>query len=265
MPATVDVVEFRLGDRVIDVDGREPQGADPCHVMQSVDAGGGFLCHPVEVGRDGPPVDVGGGTQLVENDAVLAGVALGALRHVASEFGALVDEQGRITAIVEDHRRQLTAGPPEDLGGGPPVLLQGLALPGEDRDTGCCDRCCRVILGREDVAGRPPHLGPQRDQRLDQHRSLHGHVQGARDPRTGQRLGRRVPLTHRHQPGHLVLGKRDLTTAEVGQSDVCDAVVHGRQPTRRPGTHRTRWTLDRAPPPAPPHGSWPRTGRAGAA
>ncbi len=35
----------------------------------------------------------------------------------------------------------------------------------------------RVVLGGEDVARRPAHLGAERDQRLDQHSGLDGHVQ----------------------------------------------------------------------------------------
>ena len=43
------------------------------------------------------------------------------------------------------------------------------------------DRGGSVVLGGEDVAGDPAHLGAERGQRLDQHRGLDGHVQRAHD------------------------------------------------------------------------------------
>ena len=88
------------------------------------------------------------------------------------------------------------------------------------------DRGGGVVLGGEDVAGGPAHLGAERDQRLDQHGGLDRHVQRARDARAGERLGVAVALAHRHQAGHLVLGELDLGAAEVGQGDVGDLVVH---------------------------------------
>ena len=85
-------------------------------------------------------------------------------------------------------------GPPpsgqrSDLLGAPPVLLERLALPGEDRHAGRGvggavgadrDGGGGVVLGREDVAGGPAHLGAERDERLDEHGGLDRHVQRAR-------------------------------------------------------------------------------------
>ena len=39
-----------------------------------------------------------------------------------------------------------------------------------------------VVLGGEDVAGGPAHIGAERDQRLDEHCGLDGHVQRPGDP-----------------------------------------------------------------------------------
>ena len=149
---------------------------------------------------------------------------------------ALVDEQGGVTAVVEDHVRAAGGGvrPGQRLLRAPPVLLQGLALPGEDRDAlGVVGRAVRadgdgggrVVLGGEDVAGGPADLGAQGDQGLDQDGGLHGHVQRAGDAGAGQRLRRGVLLADRHQAGHLVLGEGDLLAAEVGQGEVGDLEV----------------------------------------
>ena len=69
-----------------------------------------------------------------------------------------------------------------------PVLRERLALDGEYRRAARGDRRGGVVLGRVDVARGPAHLGAQRVQRLDQHRGLNRHVQGAGDARAAQRL-----------------------------------------------------------------------------
>ena len=65
----------------------------------------------------------------------LLGVGGRRVRHGTGllELDALVDEQGGVATVVEDQVRALAAGPAQDLLGAPPVVLEGLALPGEDR------------------------------------------------------------------------------------------------------------------------------------
>ena len=149
---------------------------------------------------------------------------------------ALVDEHRGVTAVVQDHVRATGGGvrPGQGLLRAPPVLLQGLALPGEDRDAlGVVHRAVRadrdggggVVLGGEDVAGGPADLGAQGSEGLDEHGGLHGHVQGAGDTGAGEGLRLGVLLADRHQAGHLVLGESDLLAAEVGQGKVGDLEV----------------------------------------
>ena len=113
---------------------------------------------------------------------------------------ALVQQQRGVTAVVEDHVRAVAVGPRHHLLGAPPVLLERLALPGVDRDAlRVLGRAVRadddgrrgVVLGGEDVAARPAHLGAELDERLDEHGGLDRHVQRAGDARAGERLGRR--------------------------------------------------------------------------
>ncbi|CAM5680510.1 hypothetical protein SAFG77S_08228 [Streptomyces afghaniensis] len=142
---------------------------------------------------------------------------------------ALVDEEGGVAAVVEDHVRAGGGAvrPGQRLLRAPPVLLQGLALPGEDRDAGGGDGGRSVVLGGVDVAGGPADLGAQGDQSLDEHGRLHGHVQGAGDAGSLEWLGLGVLLADRHQARHLVLGEGDLLTAELGQGQVGDLEVLG--------------------------------------
>ena len=150
------------------------------------------------------------------------------------ELGTLVHEQGRVAAVVEDHVGATAVGPPHGLLGAPPVLLERLALPGEDGDAARgVDGAVRaddhrgrgVVLRREDVAGHPADVSAQRGERLDEHRRLDGHVQRAHDAGAGQRLGVGVLGPDGHEAGHLVLGEADLAAAPVGQGQVGDLEV----------------------------------------
>ena len=148
---------------------------------------------------------------------------------------AEVDEQGGVATVVEDHVGERAAGPVEDLLGAPPVLLQRLALPGEDRDAG----------GGVDGALGPTATAAaawswvekmlQEAQRTSAPSATSVSMRTAvwmvmcsepamRAPASGLLVA--VALAHRHQAGHLVLGERDLGAAEVGQGEVGDLEVH---------------------------------------
>ena len=173
--------------------------------------------------------------QRVEDDPVLGGVGGRGIRNRAGglEFHALVHQQRRVAAVVEDQVGPVgTLGRPvEDAVGEAPVLFEGLALPrehgypggGVDRAGGPDDDGRRgFILRREDVAAGPPHLRPERHERLDQHGRLHRHVERARDARAAQRLERTELLAQSHEPRHLVLGEAQLVPARLSQREVGD-------------------------------------------
>ncbi len=226
---------------------RSPAAAQ---LVEAVHAGGGLLgdaraCPPrirvnrLRVARRATgPQGVEDDPVLVRSSSVAAGTDAGGL-----ELDALVHEEGGVAAVVDDHVRPVEAlgRPVEQRSVQPPVLLEGLALPGEHRSAGGgVDRARRadddrgggLVLRGEDVAGHPAHLGAQRDERLDEHRGLHGHVQRAGDARALQRLRRAELAAQRHQAGHLVLGQ-----AQSGA---------GRPRRARGPRPRTR-TLQRAP------------------
>ena len=153
-------------------------------------------------------------------------------------LAALVDEHRGVAAVVEDHVRALAAGPGEDLVGAPPVLRQGLALPGEDGDAlgvvrralgADDDRGGGLVLGGVDVAGGPADLGTERGERLDEDGGLDGHVQRAGDAGALERLGRAELLAQGHEAGHLVLGEADLVAAGLGEAQVGNLVVKGHE------------------------------------
>ncbi len=173
--------------------------------------------------------------QHVEDHAPFFGFVLGVEGgHLARglELGALVDQQRRVATVVDDQVGAAAVGPDQRLARAPPVLLQGLALPGEHRHAGralgspVTDDHGRggVILRGEDVARDPADVGAEIGQRLDQDRRLDRHVQAAHHLRAGEGLPGLVFLANRHQAGHLLLGETDLLAAVLGQREVRDLV-----------------------------------------
>ena len=116
------------------------------------------------------------------------------------------------------------------------------------------DRRRRLVLGGEDVAGDPAHLGAECDQGLDEDGRLDRHVQRAGDAGAGQRRLDRVLAADRHEAGHLVLGQPDLVPPVPGQGQVghgelepavllhrgvrCGVHAHSSWDGRRPSQHR---------------------------
>ena len=140
------------------------------------------------------------------------------------ELVAFVDEQGHVAAIVHDDLRTFVAGEQNRLEREFPVFLQRLAFPREHRRAGRGDRGRRVILRREDVARSPADIGTERDERLDEHRRLDGHVQRAGDAHALERFLLGVFLAHGHQAGHLVFGDGDFLAAPIGEREIANDV-----------------------------------------
>ena len=144
LTATVQVVELGLGDGVVDVDGRDNESLTLEHAVEVVDTGGGLLGDTVAV---------------LEHLRVL-------LVNESSEVTTVVEDQVQGLAVLEGSKLLLKA---------PLVLLLGLALPGEDGDTGSGDGGSGVVLGGEDVAGGPGELGTEGCKGLDENGGLDGY------------------------------------------------------------------------------------------
>ena len=82
-----------------------------------------------------------------------------------------------------------------------------------------------MVLGREDVARHPAHVGAELLERLDEHARLDGHVQRAGDAHAREGLRRAELLARGHEAGHLELGEVVLLAAKVGEGHVGDLVV----------------------------------------
>ena len=145
------------------------------------------------------------------------------------------------------HRRRGSCSvrrrPREGLLGAPPVLVEGLAHPGEHRDAaGGVRGAVRahrdgrggVILGREDVAGGPADLGAEVDEGLVR-TAVWMVMEGAGDAGSSAGTCRRP----RGGPsGRASRARReDLVATELGQVDVLDLVLIGSEDLVVGGAH----------------------------
>ena len=211
VPGAVLVIELGLGDRIVDVHGREWQHSLLCEVVEAVDTSGGLLCDTLDRLCNSVPtagILLQAGAKHVLEGNKLIRIRLFCRRHQASilEFHALNDSHGGVAAVVQNHVGIFIA-PVEDAVEAPPVLFQCLALPSENRNTLRILRSavspnddCRsgLILSGEDVARGPADLCAQRRQGLDEHCGLNRHVNGAGNTGTGQWLLLCVLFAQRH-------------------------------------------------------------------
>lgn len=197
LAAAIEVVELALGHTVVDVDDGDGQRALLKALVQVLHTGRGLLRDTDDLG---------------------------------DELRVLVHHQiGHITTIIEDHVREaVSAESLECLVHAPFILFLRLSLPGEHRHASLGNSRSRIVLSGEDIAGRPAHFSAEGTEGLNQHSSLHSHVQAAGNLGTLQRLGRSVLAAKLHQAGHFVLAHLNSLTAPFSEADVLNLVVrHG--------------------------------------
>ncbi len=137
---------------------------------------------------------------------------------------AFMDEQCRITAVIDDQIRPRAVRPGKGLFGAPPILLQRLAFPGKyRRRLRLGYRRGSMILSGEDIARSPAEIGSEYLERLDQHGRLNGHVETARDFQPLQGFFPAVFLAKGHQAGHFVFGESHLLPTPGRQCWIGDA------------------------------------------
>ena len=235
----VEVVELALGDAVVHVDRRKQQLFALSHLVEPLHAGSRFFCHSANALGHACPlgrVALEGALQETEHDCQLWVRRRGRVGNFARLFvlHTLVQEQRGVAAVIKNHVRAVTVWPRHHLVGGPPVLLECLALPRKHGHTvgllhravgAHCDRSRGVVLRRKNVATRPANLGAELDERLDEHCGLHRHVQRAGDTGSLQWFEGAIFLAQCAQPGHLMLSEMDFFAAERRERHIGDAIV----------------------------------------
>ena len=167
LAATVKVVEFRLGDGIVHVDGGNEEFAGVVHFVEAVHPSSGFFGNTFPILQHFVPAVWFLGMYFFEevfNDRLFHAAGIG-LDPVTALFKlvTLVDKKGGVAAIVHDELRSGTVGPGEGLIGAPPIFLKGFALPRKDRHAEVFGDIGRsVILRGKDVTGTPAHIRTQR-------------------------------------------------------------------------------------------------------
>ena len=136
-----------------------------------------------------------------------------------------MNEQRCIAAVIQDHVWAAAVGPFKYFMRIIPIILQALALLGENWNTGRRNRCSRVILRRINIAGRPAHIRAKRLQGLNQDGRLNGHVQRTRHTGALQGLRGTIFRARRHQARHFRFSNGDFFSTPIGQTEIGNSII----------------------------------------
>jgi len=209
LAAAVKVVELGFRHRIVDVDGGKEEFPALLHLVEAMDARCRLLRHPDDPRGDALPAlgvpFVSPGQTFHDDGEFLVFLLFIQYFRMLFHLHALVNHKGGIAAVIHEQFGTRSVGPGHGLFGAPPVILQALPLPGEDRRrTRGGDRRGGVILGGEDVAGGPAQIRPEFLQGLDEHGRLDGHVEAAHDLFALKGFLGSILFPDRHKPRHLV-------------------------------------------------------------
>ena len=229
MPAAIEIIEFRFGDGIVHVNGRNQQPIFLRHLVKAMHAGCGFFRNAAPVLCDFVPairIFTMNFQQQIFDDLLFL-VRRFRLGPIAAflELITFVDEQRRIAAIIDHQLRTLASGVRNRSVSAPPVVFQRFFFPCEDGDAAFGDRRGRMILRGENVAACPAHVRAEIGQRLNQHGRLDRHVQRPSDSHPSKRFLRRILFPDRHQPGHFLFRDGNFSSAKVGERNIGDFVI----------------------------------------
>nr|GLL44259.1 hypothetical protein MtrunA17_Chr8g0378081 [Ipomoea trifida] len=219
---------------VIDIDGREEEGAIILHLVKPLDTRGSLLRNPnkplLHLG-----ILLGITLKPIPNDSQhnlkLRIISRTRIRKspILSKrllsLHPLMNQQRSVTTIIHNEIRPPTGAPVQRPLRAPPVLLEGLPLPREHGGAVTRNRRGRVVLRGEDVARAPSHLRAQRREGLDQNRRLDRHMQTPSNPGALEGLRRTKFRPTSHQPWHFNLGEIDFQAAKIGLRHVLHLVL----------------------------------------
>ena len=224
LAATVQIVELRLRNRIIYINGRDEQLAPRHHLIEAVHTGSRLLGDSAHLAyRAMPPLGVlSQHTAQYREDASLLVIRRLVIqrRRVFLCPISFVQEERSIAAIIHDEVRSLAPREAERHLRTPPILLEALALPGIYRDARRRYRSRGMVLCGEDVAACPADIRAEGYEGFNQHGGLDGHVQRAGDARPTEGFLVGILAPERHQPRHLVFGYLDFLAAELRQTHI---------------------------------------------
>ena len=203
--AAVEVVELRLGHRVVDVDGREQQMPGLLHLVEPVHAGGGLLGDALDALADAVPqlgVLVQGACEQLSttvHSSESSSVGSGTLparsystplctSRVASPPSSRImfgPSSGQPHSTCSVHHQYSSSVSPFQAKTGTPFGLSTVPSGPTTMAAAAWSWVEKMLHDAQRTSA------PSSSQRLDQHRGLDGHVQRAGDAGAAQRLARR--------------------------------------------------------------------------
>ena len=123
---------------------------------------------------------------------------------------AIVQDLGRVAAVVEHHVRGPAAGTAQGLVDAPFVFSSLSPFQAKTGMSRAAIAAAAWSWVEKMLHELQRTVAPSWTTGLDQHRGLDRHVQAADDLRARERPGRAELLAQGHQPRHLGLGDRDL-------------------------------------------------------
>src|SRR6476619_5321920 len=151
MPTAIEVVELRLGDRVVDVEGRDQELAELLKLVEAMNARRGLLGDappfPDDFMKDKRVLSMDPLQEILDDFFFVAGTR--AVDPIISlfEFISFVEKQGDIATIVHNQLRTLAFGIEDGPPGAIPVFLERFTFPGENRHARLGNGGGSMILG----------------------------------------------------------------------------------------------------------------------
>jgi len=232
--ASIDVVELRLGNRVINVNGREREFSFLGNLVKTVNTGGGFLWNTSKSLHDSSPsFRVFRDGSLQDSVKVLL-VFSWVLLRIRKLFSFLIDllpfstfqnHHSGITTIVNKNIWSLVIREVESFKSKIPVFLEGFSLPCEDLCSSCSGNSRgSVVLSREDIARAPSDISTELLESLNEDTSLNGHVQRTSDSGSLQDLLRSEFGSARHESWHFDFSDVKLFSAVGSKLNVFNSI-----------------------------------------
>mmetsp|Transcript_14753 Transcript_14753/g.12570 ORF Transcript_14753/g.12570 Transcript_14753/m.12570 type:complete len:401 (-) Transcript_14753:92-1294(-) len=228
--ATILVVEFGLGDRVIDVDAWAWEFSGLFKIVKSVDTCGGFLRDTGEFsGQFSESLGVFGDNFLEELEEsllifrfILGGIGEGSVLFIfLFPFNTVEEKHSSITTIINNSVGALTILEGQGLEGAPPVFITSFTLPGEDLSgVLVSDGSSSLVLGGVDVAGAPSNISTEGFEGFEQDSGLDGNVKRTHKSASLKRLGGTEFFSAGHKTGHFDFGNFDFLSSPLVETDI---------------------------------------------
>mmetsp|Transcript_52673 Transcript_52673/g.78076 ORF Transcript_52673/g.78076 Transcript_52673/m.78076 type:complete len:212 (+) Transcript_52673:775-1410(+) len=196
MLATVKIIKFTLGHRIIHINSGEKKRSTLLHLVKTMDTSGSLLTHSETTsGNLVPLVSLTSFQQSLDDGQhnLKLGIVSGAriressiLKEKVLGLLSLVDKEGHIPSVINNKIGTVTLAiilrPGQSIQGALPVFLKRLTLPCENSGRlVTCNSCSSMILSGKDITTAPAHITTECVECFNENSSLDGHMKGSGD------------------------------------------------------------------------------------